>query len=74
MILTHKKVVNIYIVHEVSLCPFNIGKYFALGNLLFGAVKLMLVMISINILAMILDLMCVEVFYYEMVVGLAKIQ
>ena len=32
--------VNIYIVYEINLWQFNIGKNFALRNSLFGAVKL----------------------------------
>ena len=31
---------NIYVVYEINLWPFNVGKDFALGNSLFGAVKL----------------------------------
>ena len=37
---THKKVVNIYIAHEINLCSCNVVKDFPLGNSLFGAVKL----------------------------------
>ena len=37
---THKNVVNIYIVYEIYLCPFNVGRNFALGSFFFGAVKL----------------------------------
>ena len=37
---THKQVVNIYIVYEINIWPFNIGKDFLLRNSLFGAVKL----------------------------------
>ena len=38
--LTHKKVVNIYIVYEINLWPFNVSEDLALENYLFGAVKL----------------------------------
>ena len=31
---------NIFIVFEINLWPFNVGKDFALGNYLFGAYKL----------------------------------
>ena len=31
---------NIYIVFEIHLWPFNVGRDFALGNSLFGVVKL----------------------------------
>ena len=37
---THKQVVSIYIVYEINLWPFNVGKDFAVRNSLFGAVKL----------------------------------
>ena len=36
---THKKVVNIYIVHEINLWPLTVGQYFMLRNSLFRAVK-----------------------------------
>ena len=36
----HKKVVNILIVYQINLWPFTVGKDFALGNSLFGTVKL----------------------------------
>ena len=32
--------VNIHIVYEINLWPFNVGKNFALGNSQFGAGKL----------------------------------
>ena len=32
--------VNIYIVNEIHMSPFSVGKDFLLGNSLFGAVKL----------------------------------
>ena len=37
---THKKLVNIDIVNEIDSWPFNVGKDFAPGNSLFGAIKL----------------------------------
>ena len=37
---THKRVVNIYIVYEINLWPYNVIRYFVLGNSFFGAVKL----------------------------------
>ena len=40
LIFTHKKVVNILIVYQINLWPFTIGKGFALGHSLFGAVTL----------------------------------
>ena len=36
----HKQVVNIYIVYGINLRLFSVDKDFALGNSLFGAVKL----------------------------------
>ena len=36
----HKKVVNIYIVYEIYLWLFNVGKDFALGNSLVRAINL----------------------------------
>ena len=36
---THKQVVNIYIIYEINLWPFNIGKDFVLGNSLFGSYR-----------------------------------
>ena len=30
---------NIYIVYEINLWPFTVGKDFVLGNSLFGAIK-----------------------------------
>ena len=70
--------VNIYIAYEINLWSFNVGKGFALENSFsrFFLEQLswlkMLILISINILAMVLDLMQVEVFHYQMVVGLVK--
>ena len=37
---THEQVVNIYIAYEINLRLFGVDKDFALGNYLFGAVKL----------------------------------
>ena len=37
---TNKQVRSIYIFYEINLSPFNVGKDFASGNYLFGAVKL----------------------------------
>ena len=37
MTFTHKKVSNIYIVYEINLWPFTLGRNFALGNSFFGA-------------------------------------
>ena len=37
---THKQVVNIYIIYEIKLWQFNVGKDFELKDSLFGAVKL----------------------------------
>ena len=40
VIFTQKQLVNIYIVFEIHLWPFNVGRDFVLGNSLFGVVKL----------------------------------
>ena len=40
MIFTCKEAMNIYIVCEINLWTFNVGKDFVLGNSLFGAAKL----------------------------------
>lgn len=71
---THKKVVNNYIDFGINLWPCNNGKDFASVNSSFGSDKLLkkLILISTDILAMVLDLMSVEVFRYRMVVGLVK--
>ena len=68
--------VNIYIACEINLLAFSVGKNFALGNFLFGAVKLTNNPDSnrCNILAMVLDLMHAEVFRYQMVVGTVKMR
>ena len=49
---------NILTVYEINLWPFKYSSDFMLKNCFFGAVKLtkMLILISINILAMVLDL------------------
>ena len=59
------KVVNIYIVYEISKST-NISDYLTLENCLFGAVSLTknLISISTNILNMILDLIDMEVFHF----------
>ena len=40
LISTCKEAMNIYIVCEINLWTFNVGKDFVLGNFLFGAAKL----------------------------------
>ena len=40
MTFSHKKLVNIDIFNEIDSWPFNVGKDFAPGNSLFGAIKL----------------------------------
>lgn len=77
--LTHKnftlrKVVNICIVYEIILWPYILGANFVIGISLFGAIKFAKNddLINVNILAVVLDLMHVEDFHYQMVVGLAK--
>ena len=59
------KVVNIYIVYEISKST-NISDYLTLENCLFGAVSLTknLISISTNILNMILDLIDMDVFHF----------
>ena len=37
---THKKTANIYIVYEINLWPFNVGKFFMLVNSLLAIIKL----------------------------------
>ena len=71
---THKIGVNTYIVYEINLWQFTVGKDFALRNFLFGVVvsTTNLILISINILVMVLNLMHVEVFRNLMVVGLVR--
>ena len=39
MTFTDKQVANIYTVYEINLCPFSVGKTFALENSTFGAIK-----------------------------------
>ena len=62
---THKKVVNTYIVYEMNLWPFTVGKDFMIENSIFRAVKLTTNndnLENINILAKVMDFMHVEVF------------
>ena len=40
MTFTHKKVSNIYIVYEINLWLFTLGRNFALGNCLFRAFEM----------------------------------
>ena len=42
IILTHKQVVNIYIVYDTNLWQFSVGKDFALGNPLFGTILILI--------------------------------
>lgn len=37
---TPKGTVNLYIVYQVTLWPYDLGAEFTIGNCLFGAVKL----------------------------------
>ena len=55
---------NIYIVYEISLWDHGYDDYLRLENSLFGAVKLikMMILISTNILNMVLDVIDVELF------------
>ena len=71
---TPNKAVDIYILYKIKFWWYTQSVDFTSGNILFGAIKStkMLILISINILAMILDLMHVEVFWYQIVVGLVK--
>ena len=63
LMFTHKKLVNMDILYEINLLPFTVGKL---------TIKLT-ILINIHILAVVLDLMQVEVFRYQMgVVGLEK--
>ena len=65
--------VNLYIVYEINLWPYNIGTDFTLGNSLFEAVKLTKNnWPPLAFLDMVLDLMQMEVFHDQMVVGLEK--
>ena len=71
---THKKVVNTYIVYEMNLWPFTVGKDFMIENSIFRAVKLTTNndhLENIDILAKVMDFIHVEVSYYQMVVNLA---
>ena len=63
--------VNIYIFYEICLWPNISGADFALGNSLFGGAELnkMLILISINILAMVLELIHID---SQIAVGLIK--
>ena len=65
----HEKVVNIYIVYEISR-NINISDYPIIENCLFGAVSLtkMLVLIRISILDMELDLIDMDFFIYLLMV------
>ena len=67
--LSHKEVVNINIVYDTNLWQFSVSKDNALGNPLLGTI---LILIIINVLAMILDFMYMEVFRCLLVVGLVK--
>ena len=69
MTFTDKQVANIYTVYEINLCPFSVGKTFALENSTFGAIKVTentenTENIGFNMHA--------EGFCYLMVVGLVK--
>ena len=57
-----EKIVNIYTVYEINLWDLGYIDYPTLENPLFGAVKLvkMLILIGTNILNMVLDLIYVE--------------
>ena len=61
---THGKIVNIYIVYEISK-NYNVSNYPTLENCLCGAVSLakLLILISINILDMVVDLIEKENFH-----------
>ena len=63
---------NIYIVYEVTLRSHTKGADFTLGNSLFRALKISMILTNINILDMVLDLMHAEVFPFLMVAGLVK--
>ena len=62
---THGKIINIYIVDEISK-NYNISSYSTLENCLFGAVSLtkMLILISVNILGVELDLIDMDFFSF----------
>ena len=62
---THGKIINIYIVGEISK-NYNISSYSTLENCLFGAVSLtkMLILISVNILGVELDLIDMDFFSF----------
>ena len=56
---THEKLVDMYTVFEINLLPFDVDKNFLLRNFLLGDVKFIK---SVEILAMALDWMHVEIF------------
>ena len=56
---THEKLVDMYTVFEINLLPFDVDKKFLLRNFLLGDVKFIK---SVEILAMALDWMHVEIF------------
>ena len=61
---THGKIINIYIVYEISR-GYNLSSYLTLEHYLFGAVSLTKnadIDISINILDMVLDLIDIDFF------------
>ena len=66
---THEKIVNIYIVYEISFSTRGYDDYPVLENYLFGAVKLekMLILISTNILDIVFHLIDVELCHLLMV-------
>ena len=69
IIFTHGKIVNTYIVCERNLWHLGYDDYLTLEkNYLFRAVKLVkiLILISINILAMLLDLIGMQLFVLAM--------
>ena len=65
---------NSYTVHEINLWAQYVRADFALGNYLFGAVRLlkMLILINIFILDIVLQLIHVDFFQCPMVVGLVR--
>ena len=74
---THKQVANIYIVYETNMWSYTQGADIVLGNSLIGAVKLNKNTADFDkykCFGLALDLMHVEVFRYQMVQDLVKMQ
>ena len=71
---TLKAVLYFYIVYEINIWPYYAGADFALGNSLFGAVKLTknADLDKYPIQDMVLDLMCLQSYHWQMVIDLVK--